>query len=183
MWPSGMSPERRHAMGAVFRTLASRWPKVFSAGRVSELVPVWAAALEYVPTDVLEPAALQFCAESTGSYAPSPPEFSRFAKALHRRHSATSPAAAPVEMPTPDIGKDLPRIEKLSAWAYRQLGTWPLVSEVWALLNETAPDATHRQGVRDGTIDREIFREAVAAVQQGRRVMKRGPLGTMAGAA
>jgi hypothetical protein len=178
-----MSPERRHAMGAVFRTLASRWPKVFSAGRVSELVPVWAAALEYVPTDVLEPAALQFCAESTGSYAPSPPEFSRFAKALHRRHSATSPAAAPVEIPAPFSGKDVARIEKLSKWAYRQLGTWPLVAEVWAVLMDTAPDTEHRQAVRDGTMDREVFREAVLAVQNGRRVMRRGPLSDLAGAA
>jgi hypothetical protein len=177
-----MSGDRRNAMTGAFRTLASRWPKVFSAGRVSELVPVWVTALEYVATDVLEPAAVQFCAESTGSYAPSPPEFARFAKALQRKHTiATQPAA--VEMPEPDSAKNCDRIEKLSHWAHERVGTWALVAEVWALLADTAPDAEHRQQVRDGTVDREVFREAVLAVKNGRRVMRRGPLSDMAGAA
>lgn len=178
MWPNGISGERRNAMTTVFRTLASRWPKVFAAGRVSELVPVWVAALEYVRTDVLEPAAVRFCAESTGTYAPSPPEFARFAKAMQRQHTAVT-APTPTEMPAPDSQKDSDRIEKLSAWAHQRLGTWALVAEVWALLAETAPDADHRQAVRDGTVDREVFREAVTAVQHGRRVMRRGPLAEM----
>lgn len=184
MWPSGMSGERRNAMTTVFRTLASRWPKVFNAARVSELAPVWCAALEYVKTDVLEPAALQFCAESTATYAPSPPEFARFAKGLQRRHTAVGPDnPEPGAIPEPDSAKDGDRIEKLSRWAYRQLGTWPLVAEVWALLADTAPDADHRQALRDGAVDRDVFREAVLAVQNGRRVMRRGPLADLAGAA
>lgn len=185
MWPSGISGERRNAFVAMFRTLASRWPQRFNAERVPELIPTWGVALEYVRTDVLEPAAVQFCAESTASYAPSPPEFSRFAKAMQRKHQAVggdAPAEA-VELPAPDSAKDSARIEKLSTWAHRQLGTWPLVAEAWALLADTAPDAEHRQAVRDGTVDREVFREAVTAVQNGRRVMRRGPLADFAGAA
>lgn len=184
MWPSGMSGERRNAFVAMFRRLATRWPQRFNAEKVGELVPVWAVALEYVSTDVLEPAAVQFCAESTASYAPSPPEFSRFAKAMQRKHHGVADVATgQVEMPAPDMTKDAERIDKLSTWAYRQLGTWPLVAEVWALLADTAPDAEHRQAVRDGTVDREVFREAVTAVQNGRRVMRRGPLSDLAGAA
>lgn len=185
MWPSGMSGERRNAFVAMFRRLATRWPQRFNAEKVGELVPVWAVALEYVRTETLEPAAVQFCAESTASYPPTPPEFSRFAKALQCKHQAVdgeSPAAA-VELPAPDMTKDAERIDRLSTWAYRQLGTWPLVAEVWALLADTAPDAEHRQAVRDGTVDREVFREAVTAVQNGRRVMRRGPLSDLAGAA
>ncbi len=185
MWPSGISGERRNAFVAMFRTLASRWPQRFNAERVPELIPTWGVALEYVRTETLEPAAVQFCAESTGTYAPSPPEFAKFAKALHRKHQAVGGEAQPeaADVPAPDSAKDSARIEKLSTWAYRQLGTWPLVAEVWALLADTAPDAAHRQAVRDGTVDREVFREAVTAVQNGRRVMRRGPLSDFAGAA
>ena len=183
MWPSGMSGERRNAMTNVFRTMASRWPKVFNAARVSELAPVWATALEYVATDMLEPAAVQFCAESTGSYAPNPPEFARFAKALQRKHTSTTQPVGTIEIPAPASDKDSGRIEKLSQWAHERVGSWALVAEVWALLADTAPDAEHRQQVRDGTLDRETFREAVAAVQSGRRVMRRGPLADLSGAA
>lgn len=183
MWPSGISGDRRNAFVAMFRTLASRWPQRFNAERVPELIPTWGVALEYVRTDVLEPAAVQFCAESTASYAPSPPEFARFAKGLQRQRSAVTDAAPAVDVPAPTTDKQSERIEKLSQWAYRQLGTWPLVAEVWALLAETAPDAEHRAHVRNGTLDREVFREAVTAVQNGRRVMRRGPLADLAGAA
>lgn len=184
MWPNGMSGDRRNALVNVFRTLASRWPKVFAADRTSELVPVWVVALEYVRTDVLEPAAVQFCASSTGSYAPSPPEFARFAKALQKQRAGTTDQpTAPAAPPAPDLPKEAERIDALGRWAHQRLGSWALVAEVWALLMETAPDPDHRASVRHGTVDREVFREAVAAVHAGRRAGRRGPLADVLGAA
>lgn len=178
----GIAPDREAEIVQVFRTFSSRWPKFFAATRVGELLPVWATALESLPMGMLPTAALSYCAHHEGKFAPEPGQFARFARGLVAKHTAASDPAA-VEMPAPDSSKDGDRIERLSRWAYRQLGTWPLVAEVWALLADTAPDAARRQQLRDGTIDREVFRDAVNAVQNGRRVMRRGPMADELGAA
>lgn len=173
---SDLPGERRNALVAMFRLLASRWPKIFAASRSGELMPVWATALGGVETSVLEPAALQFCAESSAKYAPDPAEFAKFARGLQAKHlRIASPEQTP-ELPAPESTKQSERIESMSRWAFERLASWPLVAEVWALLLETAPDDAHRAMVRDGTIDRLVFRDAVAAVQNGARVMRRGPL-------
>jgi hypothetical protein len=181
MWPSDFPPDRRNAFVAVFRVFASTWPKVFATSRVGELLPVWTAALGSVQTDVLEPAAVRYVAEEGSSYPPKPAGFAKFARAVQAQHHGT--VAKPAEAaPVPDLPKDAERLDAMGRWAFGQLGTWALVAEAWALLMETAPDADHRAAVRDGSVDREVFREAVHAVQRGKRVMRRGPLADLAGA-
>lgn len=77
---------RRLALTKAFATMASRWSQRFSAKHVPTLLPVWLVAVEYVPTEQLEPLAVQFTAKFEGKYPPSPQDFAAWARQQLGRH-------------------------------------------------------------------------------------------------
>jgi hypothetical protein len=161
---------RRATMLRVFRAFSARWPKAFAMGRADELMPIWLQSLSHVDTTVLEPAAIQFAAEHEGRYPPDPPDFARFARQMEQRHFRADAIDKGGDAPlVPSTDKQLDRIDQMGRWAHKRLGSWGKVATVWALLWETAPDDAARTAVRDGTLDREVFRDAVEAVERGVR--------------
>lgn len=161
---------RRAQLLKALRLLAARWPKYFAPDRAEALVPVWQEATGGIDPDVFERAALELAASHQGKYAPEPYQFAQVARRLEARYltvTTGAPDADPLPQPWPE--KQLDRIDQMGRWAYARVGSWALVAAVWALLWETAPDDESRTAVRNGTLDREVFRDAVDAVKRGMR--------------
>ena len=172
---------RRRVLARALEVLATRWPRFFAPSRGAELLAVWMQATAGCAAATLVPAATKLAAEHEGP-APSPRAFAAVARELGRKHLGHE-ASAPAPPPElPELPHDLRRIASMSEWAYQQLGSWPQVTSVWALLWETAPDDDARAAVRYGTVDRLVFRDAVQAVQRGRRASSAPTLGVALGA-
>lgn len=132
----------------------------------------FAFAMRGAALDAIPLAAREWI--SSEKYPPKPSELGKCARDVTAQYFADAmpvPRTVAVELPPIDDGRRWDRIEDLGRYAHRKLGAWQgrvSVEAVWALLWETAPDDEARHAVRAGTLDREMFREAVAAVA-GRR--------------
>lgn len=148
------------------KRFAAIWPRKFAPATLADLLAVYRPGLANCHPDAIRDAATQLCSES--QYPPKPADLTAVAKRLHRElFAAHQPPQYGAPADTPDSGKDLDRLDRMSRWAFGQLGTWDAVGKAWALVWADAPDAETRQAVRDGTLERTSFAAAVLKVQSG----------------
>lgn len=167
---------RRAALHKVFRAFASRWPYFFGPARADELLPVWLKGVAGIDVALLEPAAIELAASTTGR-APEPRVFGDFARAYGEKLSNSNREYVGIAPASIEHLKDANKVDALGRRAYHVLLSWRLVGEVWALLYSTAPHDDQRTAVREGRVPYDVFDDAVAAVKRGVRA-KPGPLAT-----
>lgn len=167
---------RRAALLKVFRAFASRWPRFFGPARADDLLPVWLNGTAGVDPNVLEPAAIEFAANSQGKWYPDPPAFAQFARQWSNRVLGVTEPPAFAEAQDTGHLKHASRIDMLSRRAHGRLGTQQRVSDVWGLLFRTAPSPDHRDAVRRGDVPYDVFDEAVDAIERNAFHAPAGPL-------
>lgn len=161
------NPSLLRAVREALAVCAVHWPKLKLAADASEaadvLVAGYARACGSSDHELIIEAAHRWAAEH--DFAPKPVELGRLARQLtaQRRGDPDVVVAAPVQAPAPD--KDLTRIDELGRWALKRI-TQAQLASVWALLWQTAPTDADRIAVRCGTLNREVFRDAVATIQR-----------------
>jgi len=164
--------------------LARQWPKAMAlaldasdAGRA--YMADFAYAMKGADLRAIPLAAREYVAEA--SMPPKPSDLGRLARELTATHfpptfrdsqhqGEHAPAQSTTHLRNPD------RIDLLGHRAHTQLGTWPLVAEVWALLWESAPHDDNRVAVRRGDVPSDVFDDAIAAVGRGVRAKSPAPL-------
>lgn len=145
---------------------ARHWPKMLKLAGEStdagdEFVADYARACASCDHDAILEAARRWVAEET--LPPRPGELGRLARQITFENR---PAGPPREHEAPafDTDADQGRITQLSKLAHDRLRSWPRVSEVWALLWQTATTPDMREHVRNGSLPLEIFTDALQIV-------------------
>lgn len=177
--PIKPSPALLAATRRALLVLARHWPTKFKAVHGSSdqdeaFVADYAKACAYVALDALEDAALAWVARS--KFAPTPAEFGDIAREL-RPPLAPRAGAAP---DVPALAKDGDRVDLLARRAFRALGSWRKVADVWSLLWLTATTADERDQVREGRVPDDLFEIAVQKIAGGYVPASSGPLGRVA---
>ncbi len=172
------SPQLDRAVRKALHVFARHKPHLFklaheNSDAATEFVSDWARAMLGVTLDAIPDAAQRWIATKTE--IPSPAAFGYFAREIDRNEYRTVPA---VDLklhrdpnawpPLVEVPKDFDRIDVLGRRAYDALKNWEAVSEVWALLWQTAPTTEERSQVRAGAIDDEMFDDAVRIVRTSR---------------
>lgn len=176
---------KRRAVGEALQLFGKIWQRKFSVAAVQADIELWIEACDTAATQFVVPAAKKLVAGArSGSYPPKPADLCDMARTLERQavpdvmpRGGDAPAAGAI---LPHCPKNLAAIDRLGRKAYAQLGTWKLVSEVWALLWVTATSNGEREAVRNGTMPEDLFDLALERVAGGYRVPGSGPLGRVA---
>jgi hypothetical protein len=173
---------------AALAALARQWPKAMAlaldptdAGRA--YMADFAYAMKGADLRAIPLAAREYVAE--GSMPPKPADLGRLAREISAQHFPPTfrdpqridqaPAQPVTHLQNPD------RIDLLGHRAHKQLGSWKLVAEVWALLWDTAPHDDNRAAVRRGDVPSDVFDDAIAAVGRGVRAKSYAPLSDAVG--
>lgn len=166
------SPALADATADALQTLARHWPRTFAlandasdAGRA--FLTEYAFALSGVDVRAIPEAVRRWIAKQ--NYGPRAAELAEIARTVAREMRSSSGVAEPLpEVHAPPIRTtrrtDLMRV--IGETAYAELGSWRLVSEMWALLQRTAPNEAARAAVFDGTVPLSIVDDAIAAVKR-----------------
>jgi hypothetical protein len=98
--------------------------------------------------------------------------FGKLAREMTRQHFPPVFESSRVVDSAPPIShmKNASRIEALGRRAFEQLGSWPRVSDVWALLFQTAPSEDHQHAVSRGDVPWDVFDDAVDAILRGAKL-------------
>lgn len=159
---------KQKAVAEALALFGKIWQRKFSAASIAADLSLWVDACEGAPTAFVVPAARKLIAGArSGSYPPKPADLSDLARTLERQAAPDvlpRGGNGPVLVSGMICGKDTSAVDRLSRKAHAQLGSWPLVSQVWGLLWKTASTNDERSAVRNGTLPEEFFDEAVAVV-------------------
>lgn len=162
------NPQLLRAVRDALAICAAHWPKAMGLAKqqtedAEQFIGSYARACASCDHELIVEAAHRWCADA--EFAPKPVELGKIARSLttQRRGGAMFASTAVAEQPV--VAKNTQRIDELGRWALQRVGRDRL-ADVWALLWKTATSDAERDAVRNGTLDREVFRLAVQRIQQ-----------------
>ncbi len=160
-----------HATRQAVTALAAHWPKLLQmsldhSASGQQFLDDYAFALRDVDVRAIPLAVRTWIADE--QYAPKPAELARVARDISQRQFPRS--SIPIAPPPLDQVKADARVHALGRRAYRVLGSWTAVEDVWAWLYQTATDTADLQRLRFGDVVTDRFDDAIRHVRAKRAV-------------
>lgn len=170
-----MTVTQSTAMMTAFSVLAAVWPQKFARAEFEFKSKMYLRPLNGLDADVIVAAAEDWV--DNNKFAPTPSEFAATAWKLHRLAHPEAPTSQ-IRTTDPELIAEAVRMEGVQVRLQKRAmyvlkhcrsGKLSELSEIWALLYDTAETDGDRIAVRDGTVGRSRMDATISAYHAGAR--------------